>query len=127
MVTGWDGDGRFWGSMTVNSTGSSRISDLACELEASVDRSNRVVERFLVHQVRDAGLTCGRSSAMDMAVWMRREGIRPPNGCRSLVKWLNWQLKNAILVAQPQDFRLQEIEGARLGINFAWWFDETRN
>lgn len=124
MDTGWVVGARFWGSMTMNSTGSSRITDLARELEGSVDKSNRIVERFLLRQVRDVGLNCGRSSAMDMAVWMRREGIRPPNGCKSLIKWLNWQLKNAILVAQPQDFRLQEIDGARLGINFAWWFDE---
>jgi hypothetical protein len=99
------------------------IIDLARELEFSVDPSNRIVERFLVHRSQEKGLTCGQSSAQDIVVYMNRNKIAPPNGCRSLVKWVNYQLKFAILNG-VETFEIREIEGTRLGINFVWWFNE---
>lgn len=98
------------------------IIDLAKELEVSVDLSNRIVERFLLHRVNERGLTCGQSSCQDIVVWMNRRDIAPPNGCKSLVKWVNFQLKSYIQNGSPF-FTVQEVEGLRLGINFVWWFN----
>lgn len=100
------------------------IIDLSKELELSVDRSNRIVERFLIHRATDKGLACGQSSAQDILVYMNRNHIIPPNSCKSLIKWINYQLKSAIQ-NEPSSFTLQEIEGLRLGINFVWWFNGT--
>jgi len=99
------------------------ISDLSKALEFSVDPSNRIVERFLLFRVEDKGLDCGQSSAQDILVFMNRNKIVPPNGCRSLLKWINFQLKSAIQ-NEPHSFTLQEVEGFRLGINFVWWLNE---
>ena len=96
------------------------IRDLSKELEYSVDKSNRILEKYLVHRMKVKGLTCGRSSAQDILHFMKEEEIVPPNGCRSLIKWLNYQLYSAIKNG-VNDFTIQEIEGARLGINFVWW------
>ena len=100
-----------------------KIIDLAEELEYSVDLSNRIVERYLLHRINEKELTCGQSSAQDILVFMNRNKITPPNGCISLIKWINYQLKSAIQ-NEPTSFTLQEIEGVRMGINFVWWLDE---
>lgn len=99
------------------------IIDLAKELEYSVDPSNRIVERFLLSRVQERGLTCGQAAAEDIRVFMRKNDIVPPNGCVSLLKWINYRLKDAIQNTPPS-FTLTEVEGLRLGINFVWWFNE---
>jgi hypothetical protein len=109
-------------SMSNNTT----IIDIARELEYSVDLSNRIVERFLVHRSQEKGLTCGQSSAQDIVVFMNKNDIVPPNGCKSLIKWVNYRLRGAILNSPPH-FNLKEVEGLRLGINFVWWFNEKHD
>lgn len=99
-----------------------KIRDLSKELELSVNRSNRILERYLVYRMKVKGITCGKSSAQDIVFWMNKEKIVPPNGCKSLIKWLNYQLYSAISNG-VHDFTIKEIEGARLGINFVWWLD----
>ena len=108
--------------LSISEQGQSKITDLSKELEYSVDRSNRILERYLLHRIETKGLTCGRSSAQDIVFWMNREKIVPPNGCKSLIKWLNYQLYSAVMNGVP-DFIIKEIDGARLGINFVWWLD----
>ena len=109
-------------SLNQSSISEVKIRDLSKELEYSVDRSNRILERYLVHRMKVKGIDCGKSSAQDIVFWMNKEKIVPPNGCRSLIKWLNYQLYSAISNGVP-DFIIKEIEGARLGINFVWWLD----
>lgn len=108
----------------MNMSNSLTITDLSKELEYSVDPSNRIVERFLLFRVQNKGLTCGQSAAEDIRVFMRKNEIVPPNGCISLLKWINFRLKDAIQ-NPPPSFTLKEVEGLRLGINFVWWFNET--
>jgi hypothetical protein len=102
-----------------------RIKDLSKELEGSVDRSNRIVERFLVHRVQDKGVLCGQSSAQDIWVWMKRQGIDPVNGRKNTIKWINRQIGDVLLNAPLTDFTIIEVEGQRLGVNFVWWYHET--
>lgn len=99
-----------------------KIKDLSKELEMSVDRSNRILERYLLHRMKTKGLICGKSSGQDIVFWMNQEKIIPPNGCKSLIKWLNYQIYSAIRNG-VKDFQIKEIEGSRLGINFVWWFE----
>lgn len=110
----------------MNTSNNTRISDLSKELEFSVDLSNRIVERYLLFRSTEKGLTCGQSSAQDIVVFMNKNKIVPPNGCKSLVKWVNFQLKSAIQ-NPPVSFILTEVEGVRLGINFVWWLNEKSN
>lgn len=121
---GWDDFIKWLGICQMrNSLSNLKITDLAKELEASVELSNRIVERYLLHQQK-RGLDCGTSSAQDIVVYMNKFKIVPPNGCKSLVKWTNFQLYSAIMNGL-KTFHLKEIEGTRLGINFVWWLNEN--
>ena len=80
---------------------------------------NRIVEKFLMGQVRTRGLSSGRSSASDIWHYMQERDIDVPDHIRYPIFWINLQLKS--LIRNGSDlFEVVEIEGHRGGMNFAW-------
>ena len=99
-----------------------RIRDLAKELERG-HKSNRLVERFLFSRVQ-SGLTCGKGSAQDIKQFVEKHNIEVEFS-KNLILKINWMifdyLKNQHNNSNGCLFEIKEIEGNRMGYNFAWW------
>lgn len=90
-------------------------------LDNNYSRLDRIVGRYLAHQVLEERRTWGMACAQDILLYCNDQEIVVPS--RRPLLWMNIRIADLIHHG-ANGFDLEEVNGFGPGINFKWCFDD---